>query len=155
MKNPRFHITAIFSILMIVASFNASADHNIRKSWIGDKMIGGYDMVAYFTMGKAMQGSKDFSVEWLGGNWLFANAEHRELFLADPGKYIPQYGGYCSVSSSFGGHGPADPNAWQIVDGKLYLFASIETMSNWEPHFGSTKAADKAWDKAKDGLMQQ
>ncbi len=153
-KHARFYMAAIVSVLILVFSLNAQANHDISKNYNGN-VIGGFDAVAYFTMGKAAKGSSDISTEWLGGKWLFVNEEHRDLFIADPGKYIPQYGGYCSVSSSFGRHGSADPRSWQIVDGKLYLFYNKATSDGWEVHYSSTRAADKKWEKAKSGLLQQ
>jgi len=147
-------LTAIVSSLVLVFSSNTEASHDISINHDGF-VIEGYDPVAYFTMGEALQGSKDISTGYLGGTWLFVNELHRELFLADPGKYIPQYGGYCSVSSSFGRHGGANPRSWQIVDGKLYLFYNKATSDGWEVHFSSTRSADKKWEKAKAGLMQQ
>ena len=56
--------------------------------------IKGYDTVAYFSMGKPVKGSKEFSHQWKGATWLFANREHRDLFAAAPEEYAPQYGGY-------------------------------------------------------------
>jgi YHS domain-containing protein len=145
--------TIVFS-LMSVFSLNASATHDVSVSYQGN-VISGYDPVAYFTMGNAMRGSTDISTEYLGGTWLFVNEQHREMFLTDPGKYIPQYGGYCSVSSSFGRHGSANPESWQIVDNKLYLFYNKATSDGWDVGYSSTEAADKKWEKAKAGLLAQ
>ena len=161
-KNPeflrnqctRYYLANFFSGLILILSFNVEANHDIRKDYRGE-VIGGFDPVAYFTMGEALQGSSDISTEYLGGTWLFVNQQHRELFLADPGAYIPQYGGYCSVSSSFDRHGGANPRTWQIVDGKLYLFYDKKTSEGWEVYYSSTRAADKKWEKAKAGLLEQ
>ena len=54
----------------------------------------GYDPVAYFTLGKAVKGSKDYTYTWKGAGWWFANQGHRELFKKNPEKYAPQFGGY-------------------------------------------------------------
>lgn len=84
--------------------------------------IKGYDSVAYFTMNEPIQGSEDFSYSWLGTTWLFANEEHRDAFVGEPIKYAPQYGGYCAIGVSMGRRiTDIDPEAWRIVDGKLYL----------------------------------
>ena len=56
----------------------------------------GYDTVAYFTEGKAVKGSEEFSYEWLGTPWHFASKKHQEMFMSEPVKYAPQYGGYCA-----------------------------------------------------------
>src|SRR5690242_16175385 len=57
---------------------------------------GGYDVVAYFTQGKAVEGKREFTAEYKGATWRFATQADRTLFLADPAKYAPQYGGYCA-----------------------------------------------------------
>ncbi len=144
----RSHLSLAFASLILVLSLNVRADHNVHQDSQGE-VIFGYDTVAYFTMGKPVKGSKDISVEWLGGKWLFANEKHRKLFLADQGKYIPQYGGYCSVGTIFGSHSNADPKAWRIVDGKLYLFADKTTLKAWGIGYSLTQTANKVWEKAK------
>jgi YHS domain-containing protein len=149
----RLYLAAIMSGLILSFSFNSHASHDVSLNHNG-VVIGGYDPVAYFTMGEALPGSKDISTEYLGGTWLFVNVQHRELFLTNPGKYIPQYGGYCSSSSRSGGHGSANPRNWQIVDNKLYLFYSKPFSDGWI-ELPSTLAADKKWEKAKAGLLQQ
>lgn len=83
--------------------------------------IRGYDPVAYFTEGKPMEGSDEFTHEWNGGVWRFASAEHRDLFAAEPEKYAPQYGGYCAYAASLGYAETVDPTKWKIHEGKLYL----------------------------------
>jgi len=150
-QNRKTCLNLGLSGLMLVFSLNAQADHD---NYAGDHgtVIYGYDTVAYFTRGEAVLGSKDISAEWLGGKWLFANQEHRELFVADPDKYMPQYGGYCSASYTFGVD--ADPKSWQIVDDKLYLFYKKPSSEGWEIGLSPTRGVDKEWEKAKAGLIQ-
>ena len=54
-------------------------DGVINDAWDG-VAIKGYDPVAYFTMGRAVKGSEEFTHEWLETEWQFASAEHRDLF---------------------------------------------------------------------------
>lgn len=54
----------------------------------------GYDVVAYFTVGEAVEGSSGLAYEWNGASWWFSNGEHLQLFRDDPEKYAPRYGGY-------------------------------------------------------------
>jgi YHS domain-containing protein len=56
--------------------------------------IKGYDPVAYFTQGKPLKGSEEFTYQWMGVEWRFASAEHLDLFKSNPEEYAPQYGGY-------------------------------------------------------------
>jgi enamine deaminase RidA (YjgF/YER057c/UK114 family) len=86
--------------------------------------ISGYDPVAYFTDGKAVQGKTDLDYVWHKLRWRFASSDHRELFIKDPQRYAPQYDGYCAVGAgaAIDAHkDTVDPLAWTIVDGKLYL----------------------------------
>src|SRR5208282_4909837 len=55
--------------------------------------IKGYDTVAYFTEQRAVKGKEEFDFSWEGVRWLFSSAANRDLFAADPERFIPQYGG--------------------------------------------------------------
>ncbi|WP_311794265.1 YHS domain-containing (seleno)protein [Ferirhizobium litorale] len=83
--------------------------------------IQGYDTVAYFTDGKAVKGSSAFESKWMGSRWQFANAEHRDMFTQNPDAYAPRFGGYCVMAMVNGEIFRANPLAWVIIDGKLYL----------------------------------
>jgi hypothetical protein len=87
--------------------------------------IKGYDPVAYFTEGKPVKGDPTISHEWDEARYLFANARNRATFVAAPERYAPQFAGLCATGLAFGQKVEADPQAWKIVDGKLYLFSSI------------------------------
>ena len=93
--------------------------------------IRGYDPVAYFTDGRAVKGEEAYEFEWLGSHWRFASAEHRAMFAADPERYAPQFGAYCAPSMAAGEKSPSDPEAWAIVDGKLYLGSSKRSIERW------------------------
>lgn len=83
--------------------------------------IHGYDPVAYFTQGRPVQGSPEYSYAWAEAEWHFANQAHRDLFAEDPERYAPQYGGYCAWAVSNRSLADIDPNAWHIEDGRLFL----------------------------------
>jgi hypothetical protein len=109
--------------------------------------IDGYDPVAYFTMTAATKGSESINHVWLDETWLFVNEDHKALFAANPTRYMPNYGGYCSYDPYLRGHGhTVDPTAWRIVDDKLYLFESESTAAHAIP--------TAEWDKVKAGLIQ-
>lgn len=94
----------------------------VNTGYFGNVAIMGYDPVAYFTMNDAIEGSQDHTIEWLGATWQFANEGHRQTFAANPIKYAPQYGGLCSVGVAYGEvTRDIDPEAWSIINGKLYL----------------------------------
>lgn len=98
---------------------NTGGEYNTLHAGLGAK---GYDVVSYFTVAKPVPGSDRFTAEYGGVKWQFSSAENRDAFKADPAKYAPQYGGFCSWGVSVGKLFDVDPvNGWQIVDGKLYL----------------------------------
>ena len=114
--------------------------------------IKGHDPVAYFTQGGPAKGKNAHSHEWMGATWYFANAENRELFVADPEKYAPQYGGYCAYAVSQGYTAKIDPDAWKIVDDKLYLNFSLKVQKLWEEDIpGYIAKADINWPQILSG----
>lgn len=112
-------IVSVFAGALLVA-LPALAGDLVNKD--GDDIaIKGYDAVAYFTEGRPVPGTAEFEHEWQDARWRFSSAEHRELFASAPDKYAPRYGGFCASGMAAGWKVPIDPEAWAIVDGKLYL----------------------------------
>jgi len=94
-------------------------EYNTLHAGLGAK---GYDVVSYFTDKRPVQGSDKFTASHGGVTWQFASAEHRDAFKADPTKYAPQYGGFCSWGVAQGKLFDVDPvNGWTVSNGKLYL----------------------------------
>lgn len=93
--------------------------------------IRGYDTVAYFTQDKAVKGDPDITAEWNGATWQFSNEEHRDLFIADPEAYAPQYGGYCAYGVAVDNLVKIEGDQWDIVDGKLYLNFNKKFSKRW------------------------
>ena len=94
--------------------------------------IRGYDTVAYFTEGAPVEGSERFTADYRGAEWRFASQRHLDLFESAPGKYAPQYGGYCAYGVAGDYLVKIEPEAWTIVDGKLYLNYSRGVQNRWE-----------------------
>lgn len=116
------------ALLLSAASLPAAADEfNAR----GGLAIGGYDPVAYFTQGRARRGANMHYVDWKDARWLFLSAAHREAFLADPDRYAPRYGGWCAYGMAQGYKAPIDPEAWTIVEDRLYLNYSKSVRRTW------------------------
>lgn len=94
--------------------------------------INGYDPVAYFKDGAPVKGDTGITHSWNGAEWRFASAENRDVFARAPEAYAPQFGGYCAWAVSQGYTASTDPNAWRIVNGKLYLNYSRRVQRRWE-----------------------
>ena len=132
---------------LLAAPIAASAKDAVYQSFFGTA-IDGTDPVAYFTENKPVKGSSDFAHEWNGATFHFASAENRDLFAANPEKYAPQYGGYCAWAVSQGYTASTDPNAWKIVDGKLYLNYNKSVQQKWEADIpGHIASGDANWPK--------
>ena len=147
------------SILTLVsfAQIASAQDQTIvNTGYFGDVAIKGYDPVAYFTQNKAVQGSARYSSHWLGATWYFASAENRDLFIHEPVKYAPQYGGHCADGVSFGTITTnIDPKAWRIIEGKLYLSYDPGAADGFEK--SSSKLADskKYWPEVEQSLISE
>jgi YHS domain-containing protein len=85
--------------------------------------MNGFDPVSYFTAGQPHKGKPVFSHLWDGEKYLFASAENRDRFAANPERYAPVFPGHCAAALSLGRVMRADPEQWLIIEGKLYLFA--------------------------------
>ena len=108
--------------------------------------VDGTDVVAYFTEGEAVAGSSDFTYQWGGSTWQFSSEENRELFASNPEGYAPQYGGYCAWAAVQNQLAPTDPEAWKIVQGKLYLNLNSNIQRRWERDIpGNIAKADSNW----------
>lgn len=111
----------------------------------------GHDAVAYQAEEKAVMGSDEFTAEHNGATYKFASAENRDMFTADPEKYAPAYGGFCAFGTTFSKKVPGDPQAFKVVDGKLYINSSPDILMKWEGDIpGNVEKADGIWGDIKD-----
>jgi YHS domain-containing protein len=113
--------------------------------------IKGYDPVAYFTEAKPVLGSSQFTAEHFGATYHFSSAQHQSLFQGNPNKYAPQYGGYCAFGVSKEYKFDIDPEAWAIVDDKLYLNLNKKVQARWVPNKDELIVdADTIWTQIVD-----
>lgn len=108
--------------------------------------IDGSDPVAYFDASGPVAGDPAITTLYLGAIWRFASEANRAAFEADPMAFAPQYGGYCAYAVSQGYTAPTVPEAWSLVDGRLYLNFSTGVRRRWERDIpGHIAAADATW----------
>ncbi len=138
------------SILMACGAIH-SKQKSIAPVFSTEKgALRGYDPVAYFTDGQAVEGQPAISYVWNDATWHFASPEHRSMFQQNPEKYAPAYGGYCAYGWSQGYPAPVDPAAWSIVDSTLYLNYNADVRADWDkkrPEY--ILAADRKWKEAQ------
>ncbi len=108
--------------------------------------IKGYDTVAYFTEGRAVKGKKEFEFVWQNARWWFSSAAHRGLFATNPERYAPKFGGHCAMGMALNKMVAADPEAWTIVDGKLYMKFDKAARNQWRKDIpANIEKAEKIW----------
>jgi hypothetical protein len=133
-----------------VSAIDAEAGQALNRNKEG-LAIDGYDPVAYFVEAAAVPGRIDLTVVVDGTIYRFATAAHRDRFNQDPSRFLPQYGGFCAYAVSRGYTADIDPQAWKIVDGKLYLNYSRRAQRSWEQDVpGNIRKADANWIKLRE-----
>ena len=142
----RRYLFALVTIVFGAASLPARSPVDpVNRTWQG-LALKGYDAVAYHAAGKPVKGSAEHTHDWKGATWRFASRESLERFRNDPEKYAPQYGGYCAWAVSNNYTADADPEAWKIVNGKLYLNYDRSVQQMWERERDKRiAAADRNW----------
>lgn len=114
----RFLVSVVLALSATVAFAQSKTLLNLDKSGLA---IQGYDPVAFFGDSKPVKGKAELGLRHNGALYYFATKENRAAFKADPAKYEPAFGGYCAYGVSRGKLVEIDPDAFQIVDGKLLL----------------------------------
>lgn len=142
-KTSRAGIILFIVVLFFAGTVFGGSPVNTGSNGVAIK---GYDPVAYFTMKKPVKGSSNFSHEWKGVKWRFSTKDHMKLFMEDPEKYAPHYGGYCAYGVAVNALFDIRPEAWSIVDGKLYLNKNLDVRETWRKDIpGNIKKADMNW----------
>lgn len=140
----------IFTVVAMVAlSITAKAQD---KVFVTDGVaINGYDAVAYFTEGKPVQGKESLTLKWNNANWQFASKENLQKFKSNPEEYAPQFGGYCAFGMSQGHKAKTEPNAFTVVNGKLYLNYNLQVKVEWSKDRDNLIGiAEKNWNQQKN-----
>lgn len=160
MNVPRTDPTSMRSLFLAIilsAALPATYAQDLKPYFNVDDeglWVEGYDPVSYFLDRKAAKGSPAFSATHQGATFRFTGRAHREAFIADPVKYLPQYGGYCAFA--IGDHNEkveVDPETFTIKDGKVFLFYNAfftNTLDDWKADEARLHAAaDRNWSTFK------
>jgi len=126
MKLRRTGVRQWLSVLVLAALPVAASVAQSNASVPPGVALKGRDTVAYFTEKRPVMGTAQNGYDWDGSRYLFSSAKNREAFASNPDRYAPQFSGLCATGLSMGTKTAADPNVWKIVDGKLYVFSSLE-----------------------------
>lgn len=137
---------ALLAAVLALAASPALAEPPARVNAEGGVAIRGTDPVAYFTEGRPILGRAEFTHAWAGATWRFASTENRDRFAADPERYAPAYGGFCAYAAARNYTASVDPQAWRIVEGRLFLNYDLSIRDRWARNIPAEIAnADRNW----------
>jgi YHS domain-containing protein len=135
-------LTTLLAAFIMASAFSQTTRFNNQNGIA----IKGYDPVAYFIQNKAVAGMDAYTFEWSGSQWKFSSQTNLDSFKKAPEKYAPQYGGYCAYGCSENYKAPIDPEAFTILNNKLYLNYSMKVKTGWlKDTTARIKAADANW----------
>lgn len=131
-------------MLGLMLAGGAAADPAVNApGGLGGK---GRDLVAYQTERRAVRGQEAHTVVHEGVRWRFSSAANAEAFRKEPARYLPAYGGFCAYGVAQGYKVDVDPEAFTVVDGRLYLNYNRSVRSTWEKDVpGHVARADRNW----------
>lgn len=154
-KLPRrvFLLSAVSAAVVIL---NAEFDPADASPPAGRRIaLSGYDPVSYFVDGAPQKGAEAHWFAFDDAVYLFRSPEHRAMFAADPERYAPQYAGFCAAGVSKGYKTEPDPEAWAIVNGKLFVLKYKERVPDFKRDTaGYVDKADANWPKLRDSPIQ-
>ncbi len=128
---------ALALLFMQIASFAQKAS----VFSVDGKAIRGYDVVAFFTNHQPVIGNDSINYQWNDANWFFTSKENKALFIKNPEKYAPQYGGYCAYGTAGNHKAPTQIDTWTILNDKLY--------------FNYNTKVKEYWNKKQDSLIER
>ena len=146
------YIFTVFIFTFSALSFAADRDVNTDEN---DLAIKGYDPVAYFVNKAPVKGKAKYTATYKNAIYHFSSQNNRDLFRGNPENYAPQYGGYCAFGVTKERKFDTDPEAWRIVDGKLYLNLNKKIQKRWLKDVPQhIELADNIWSEIKDATPE-
>lgn len=106
--------------------------------------IQGYDVISYLE-NRPVKGTNELRFEFGGVVWYFSKEENRNIFKQDAEKFVPQFGGFCAYAMSKGSAATANPRAYVMEGGKLFLFFDAASKTMWEQDKSAAVKADRIW----------
>lgn len=144
---------SLLSTLLLFIAFTSSASaQNQSYTNVDDDFValGGYDPVSYFNQERPSKGNESLTAQYKGATYHFSNQENLDMFISDPDKYAPAYGGYCAYAMGKGYLADANPETYKIKDGKLLVFFNnfvVNTLNRWNRDEESLyPSAEANWD---------
>jgi YHS domain-containing protein len=146
-----------FSLLTLVALSLSSAAALAGDFFETDGVaLHGYDPVAYFVAAEPQKGQSQYSYEYKGSKFYFANEANKRAFMKSPEKYAPQFGGYCAYGTAQGYKVTTEPDAFAVVKDKLYLNYNKKVQEIWQQDVpGNIERAEKNWPEVSKAPLKK
>jgi hypothetical protein len=124
----------------------------------GNVGVGSYDLVNYFSNNTAELGLLEFSAPFNGISYYFKNELNKNLFIQNPEKYLPAFGGWCSMTLAMGRATAPTYTNFLIINDKLYLFEktlSVNGRTLWQtsPDENKKRASNNYEDYKNKGTI--
>jgi YHS domain-containing protein len=143
-------VTSLRTVLaLITVTLFASLPARAQSTSEPAPALRGMDVVSYFQPSGPVKGQPAWRHDFDGARYVFASAQNRAAFVADPDRWLPPFDGLCTAGLSKGFIGQSDPMVWKIVNGKLYLFSTAERMPADAQAAETVARARENWGKRK------
>lgn len=140
---------AFAATLLFLVACSSESDVPMTVN-ITEIAINGFDPVSYFNERRPVRGSEEYAHTWNDAKYHFSCKENLDLFKSDPAKFVPQYNGYCAFAMSRGDYARINPEAYAIVDDKLYLTYNRDIKSAWlRDKENYISKADRNWQDSR------
>lgn len=116
----------------------------------------GYCPVAYFAVGKPVEGRPKFSSMHNGKTYYCVSEEAKQEFDSNPDRYVPSYGGLCAFGMSIEKEFEPSPTNFKIINDRLHLFLKnddTDALELWnrEDEAKCVANADRHWAARQTG----
>lgn len=137
-----FATAGVFTGYAHAQEIRNTAQYNLT-SGVGLK---GADPVSYFPEGEKNSVDTQPSVEHRGVTYNFLGQKNVDIFLANPDKYEPTYGGWCAFAMASGSQVDIDPSIYTINGNRIHFFVSRRAKQLFDADIQGFEArADRFW----------
>ena len=144
---------AILSAVAVTAPAFAADEANVAPglTYAGVPLgLHGVDPVALVSNGEHLEGNATYTGTHDGVAYYFTSAENLEAFNAEPTRFVPQNGGFCTFGVSVNKKFDGDPEFAAVVDNKLYVFLNEAIFNEFKKdQAGTISKAETNWKKIK------
>ena len=148
--------STLLGLALLIGSISAYAGNVAVDVNENNVTLAGHDVVSYFTENKAVEGNPEYSALYNDAIYHFSSTANRDTFKANPAKYAPKYGGFCSYGTSLGKKFAVDGKAFEVVNGELYVAKNLDVYKIWkEDKANNIVSSESKWPGIKDVAADQ